>query len=300
MSRYTQFRPRLRSRHPSHDVLRPMTKNLPLMPFKSVIRLGSTTDMRDTVSNGGDRIEINTIEAIKSSANKRIMKSKFSAKNVKTATWWDIDYRYNHPGISDGLYTWKNDEAPIRYEDEDCEITFPLISKSIYGSRGTGNIKHDTREALETWMEGKDLSRYIFEEFKSYVREYRLHITKNGCFYACRKVLRRDTPEEHRWYRNDDYCNWIREDSENQELFDKPVNWDAIVEESVKALNAVGLDVGAVDVKVQSATNGDGERREDPEFFIIEINSAPSFGDTTAEKYIEILPELLNDKFNNK
>lgn len=291
MSRYTYFRPRLRSRHPSHSVLRPRTKNLPLMPFKSVIRLGSTTDLRDTVSNGGDRIEINTIVAVKNSANKLLMKECFSENGVKTADWF----------ITDGETMFKQSEEIEGEESNEFtldEISYPIISKHIYGSRGTGNTKHDTEEELGNWMRGRNLENYIFERFHNYVREYRLHVSKNGCFYACRKVLRRDTPEEHRWYRNDDYCNWIREDSENRELFDKPVNWDAIVEESVKALNAVGLDVGAVDVKVQSATNREGERREDPEFFIIEINSAPSFGDITAEKYIEEIPKILRRKYN--
>jgi len=278
---YTRFRPRLRSRHPSHEYLRPRLKNLPLYPFKSVIRLGSSTDMKDTVTNGGDRIEINTIESVKNSASKLRMKKHFSANDVKTAKW---------------VWVNSNNTGNINLEES---LGFPLISKSIYGSRGLGNIKHDTKEDLELWMEGKDLSRYIFEEFKNFVREYRLHITKEGCFYACRKVLRRDTPEEHRWYRNDDYCNWIREYGDNQELFDKPVNWEDIVQESVKALDAVGLDIGAVDVKVQSATNRNGEIRENPEFFIIEINSAPSFGDITKVKYAEEIDRVLNRKYNN-
>src|SRR5699024_283185 len=112
----------------------------------------------------------------------------------------------------------------------------------------------------------------------------------------CRKVLKRDTPQEHRWYRNDDYCNWIREDGDNQELFDKPVNWDAIVEESVKALNAVGLDIGAVDVKVQSAYNSNEEKRENPKLFIKEINSAPSIGEITEQKYLKELTKLIEEK----
>lgn len=278
---YTRFRPRLRSRHPSHEYLRPRLKNLPLYPFKSVIRLGSSTDMKDTITNGGNRIEINTIESVKNSASKLRMKEHFSTNDVKTAKW-----------------VWVNSNNTVNINLEES-LGFPLISKSIYGSRGLGNIKHDTKEDLESWMEGKDLSRYIFEEFKNFVREYRLHITKEGCFYACRKVLRRDTPEEHRWYRNDDYCNWIREDGDNQELFDKPINWEDIIQESVKALDAVGLDIGAVDVKVQSATNRNGELRENPEFFIIEINSAPSFGDITKVKYAEEIDRVLNRKYNN-
>ena len=110
-------------------------------------------------------------------------------------------------------------------------------------------------------------------------------------------MLKRDTPEEKKWYRNDDNCVWILEENEN---FDKPVNWVRIEEESVKALKSVGLDVGAVDLRIQSATNKKGEKRENPDFIIVEINSAPSFGDITLNKYIEELPKILLNKYNEK
>jgi type I restriction enzyme S subunit len=35
-------------------------------------------------------------------------------------------------------------------------------------------------------------------------REYRLHVTADGCFYACRKMLKADA--EERWYKNDSNC----------------------------------------------------------------------------------------------
>ena len=285
MSRYTRFRPRLRSRHPSHSVLRPVHKNLPLLPFKSVIRFGSSTEMRDTHSLGGNRVEINTVASIKNSANKLKMKKCFDTGDVCTPSWFTYDESYLIP---ESFY---NEVEDIHVDLEN--LPYPIISKHIFGSRGTGNRKHDTAESLSDWLHGKTLSNYIFERFHNYVREYRLHVSEDGCFYTCRKMLKRDTPEEARWYRNDDHCVWILEDNES---FDKPSNWVDIVEHSVRALKSVGLDVGAVDVKVQSATKQDGEVRETPEFIIIEINSAPSFGELTAQKYIEVLPTLLTNK----
>ena len=50
--KYTLFRPMIRSRHPSHSILRNRFKHLKLLPFKSVIRLGSSTQVSDSVSNG--------------------------------------------------------------------------------------------------------------------------------------------------------------------------------------------------------------------------------------------------------
>ena len=49
-------------------------------------------------------------------------------------------------------------------------------------------------------------------------------------------MLKSDAPEEVRWYRNDAHCVWIMEDNES---FDKPVNWDSIVEECVKSVDAI-------------------------------------------------------------
>jgi glutathione synthase/RimK-type ligase-like ATP-grasp enzyme len=78
--------------------------------------------------------------------------------------------------------------------------------------------------------------------------------------------------------------------------FDKPVNWDTIVADCVKALAAVGLDVAAFDVRVQSTKNGKGQNRPDPKYIILESNSAPSFGTITTQKYLGVLPQLITDK----
>lgn len=281
----THWRPHIRSRHPSHNVLRRHAGNLQLLPFKSIVRLGSTTELKESFLK--DRIELNSIEAIKNSANKLRMKNCFVEGEVITADWFTIDNKgFAKKQTIDGEEGLALDELP-----------FPIISKSLNGSRGRGNKKHDSLNELKTWLEGKSdkLNNYIFEKYYSYNREYRLHVSKNGCFYSCRKVLKNDAPEEVRWYRNNDHCNWLMESNAS---FDKPVNWDAIVAECVKALNAVGLDFGAVDLRVQSAKTKKGGARSNPDFIIVEINSAPSFGEVTAEKYYEELPKLLIDKHN--
>lgn len=279
--KFTMFRPQIRSRHPSHKILR---TELPLLPFRSVVRLGSTTVLNDTVENGGNRIEINKVQAIKNSANKLLMKKKFTEAGVKTADWFT-----KLEGVQ-GFINIHNDA--LAYED----LPYPIVSKHIYGSRGTGNTLILNKESLDKWLVGKTLSNYIFEKFYSYSREYRLHITKEGCFYTCRKMLKQDTPENDRWRRHDDNSVWILESNPD---FDKPVNWSSIVEHSVKALNAVGLDIGAVDVKVQSKLDNKGNIRKNPDFIIIEINSAPSFGELTAEKYIIEINKLLIMKKRN-
>lgn len=254
---------RVFSRHPSHNIVRKAI----YVPVLACIRFGSTTEWRRS------EYEINSIEAVKNSSNKLRMKKCFDEAEVITATWWEDAF----------------DVANLE------EIPFPILAKRKFGSRGNGMVKIDNQEGLEEFINENNTSNFIFEKFHNYSREYRLHVDAQGCFYTCRKMLKSDAPEENRWFRNDSNCVWYLEDNEK---FDKPSNWDTIVSECVKALKAVGLDVGACDVKVQSATKRNGEKREEPKFIIIEINSAPSFGDVTSEKYKERIPSILTNKYD--
>jgi glutathione synthase/RimK-type ligase-like ATP-grasp enzyme len=281
LKKYKLFRPLVLSRHPSHSILRAKNQTLPLLPFRSVIRLGSSTE-----SDG--RLEINTVEAVKNSASKLLMKQKFTEVGVKTAEW--------RKGSLLTLPYTTNEYIAFMSEDVDGynQINYPIVAKSHFGSRGIGNTKFNTREELEAWLPGKNLNNYIFEEFVKMTREYRLHVTKFGCFYTCRKLVKNDAPEDT-WQKHDDVCNWILEENPS---FKKPKNWEAIVADCIKAKDALGLDICAFDVGVQGAK--DGVERENPEWVIFESCSAPSFGNITSQKYIEILPKLLIDKYNNK
>ena len=268
------------SRHQSHSILRAKNQTLPLLPFRSVIRLGSTT-----VSAGS--LDLCPALPVKNSASKLLIKQKINEAEVKTANWftYQID--------DDGLYYFaiKND---VDNDIEIEELPYPIVAKSHFGSRGVGNTKFNTKEELKAWLPNKNLDNYIFEEFVKMTREYRLHVTKFGCFYTCRKLVRSDAPEGT-WQKHDDVCNWVLEENPS---FKKPKNWDIIVADCVKAKDALGLDICAFDVGVQGAK--DGVERENPEWIIFESCSAASFGNVTGQKYIEILPKLLIDKYNNK
>lgn len=268
--------PVIYSRHPSHGVLR---GKLPPMRFRSVIRFGSTT-MSDAP------VQLNSVKAIENSSSKLRMKDCFSRANVRTADW--CTGGSNSPEeasvSTQGIINFAKDK-------------YPIVAKNIFGSRGTGNHFIRGEQELRNFMHGKDLSSYIFERYHAYNREYRLHVTNEGCFYACRKMLKRDAPKNVRWYRNDANCVWILEDNPN---FDRPINWQDIVDECVKALNSCGLDFGACDLRVESAKTKEGAIVEDPRFIVVEINSAPSLATITTERYLEMLPKLLLDKRKNK
>ena len=278
--KYKLYYPMVCSRHPSHSILRAKNQTLPLLPFRSVIRLGSSTE-----SDG--RLEINTVQAVKNSASKLLMKQKFTEAGVKTANWYTFSNYLFYPN---GDLTLGGTDQTRGIET----IEYPIVAKSLFGSRGIGNTKINNQEELEAWLLGKNLNNYIFEQFCKMTREYRLHVTKFGCFYTCRKLVKNDAPEDT-WQKHDDVCNWVLEENPS---FKKPKNWDAIVADCIKAKDALGLDICAFDVGVQGAK--DGVERENPEWVIFESCSAPSFGAITGQEYIKILPKLLIDKYNNK
>lgn len=265
----TSFTPQVRSMHPSHRVLKGALNKV---KARVIVRLGSTTTTQEayptkTAEKLAKVIQINTVEAIKNSSSKLLMKNKFTEAGVKTAQWWTV----------------RNNTTDL------ATLPYPIVSKSLHGSRGKGNAKHDTQEQLEAWMVGKNLSNYIFEKFYTYSKEYRLHVTNDGCFYTCRKLLRNDTPESEQWHRHDENSVWIVEENP---AFKKPSNWDDIVEDCINAKNALGLDICAFDVKTQ------GSSKTNPEWIILESCSAPSFGEITAIKYKEELNRLILQKIN--
>lgn len=271
--KFTKFRSLVLTRHPSHSALR---RELPLLPFRSVVRLGSTT-------RTDGRIECNSIEGVKNSSSKLLMKQCFTRAGVKTADWWI----YN-TGIN---FTQGYGNSTNSVDD----LPYPIVCKSLNGSRGEGNSLVKSQEELEKWMRGKTLTNYIFERFYSYSSEYRLHIANDYCFYACRKLLKTDADRANSWQRHDDNCVWI---IESNPQFEKPDNWNEIVKDCVRARKSLGLDICAFDVKMQKNVDHKGRRRENVEWIVIESCSAPSFGDITLQKYLEEIPKILKLKYN--
>jgi len=243
-------------------------KNLIDCDVRTVLRMGSTTPTEKIFPKGvklGKPIrEINTAEACAKSGDKIIMKGWFDYHKIKSAEWSPLYF-------NNAEFNWD---------------IFPAIIKHKNSSKGNGIFYIENQEKLSEFVANHNVGNYIIEKYYNCTKEYRLHVTKDGCFYTCRKMLKNDA--EVRWHRHDMNSVWILEDND---LFEKPKNWDKIVEECVKAMQAVGLDICSCDVKVQTEKN----KKDDfePYFIILETNSASSLGDITLEKYIEQLKKMV-------
>jgi len=231
----------VKSKHESYIPIRNMFGSL---PFSAVARFGSVTEVADV------DVECNTIEAINKSSDKRLMKQAFDVGGVLHAQWFPDIPTFEQMGSG----------------------AFPIVAKHPMGSRGKGVYLIKDKQSYDNWLSKRTHTNYIFEEFFNYGSEYRLHCTQNECFFAVRKLLKTGVVK-NRWKKGGDNTVWV---NPLNPLFEMPLCFSEMVEESCKAIRAVGLDIGAVDVKVQKRLKGDGTPREKQMFVVLETNSAPA------------------------
>ena len=240
-----------------------------LFPIKVIYRMGSQTPT-NLITKQRKVLEINQPEACKVSGDKILMKTRFTKAKIPTAEWFVINpLDKDNEKIQYYLNKWKR-----------------IIIKHKYSSKGNGIYLIENMEDYLQFLQNKQhkLEDYICERYYKYCKEYRIHVTKKGCFYACRKMLKHDA--NVRWHRHENNSVWILEDNE---LFNKPNNWENIVNDCIKALKSLHLDIAAFDVKVQTNT------QEIPKYIILESNSAPALGDFGLQQYKKILTTYVNE-----
>lgn len=237
-----------------------------LFPIRVIYRMGSTTPTNQ-ITRFRNYIELNTAEACKLSGDKILMKKRFTRSNIPTAPWFTVNAAdTNNQKVQHYLDKWGT-----------------IIIKHKHSSKGNGiYLIKSLDEYLQLNL--NNIENYIFEKYYTYSKEYRLHVTKEGCFYACRKMLKNDA--QIRWHRHENNSVWILEDNP---LFAKPTNWDEIVTACVNALKSLQLDIAAFDIKVQN------DKHEYPKFIILESNSAPALGKYGLTTYKQQLTHIINE-----
>lgn len=249
-----------------NETANPLRRQIPTNGKNVILRLGSGTPTEEITTLPVD-LELNKAEACILSNNKIKMKLAFNEADVRTAEWSVLNSDLTN---DENVHKW---------------TYFPAIIKHIHSCRGEGIFYIQDNVELFDFIQdhSNELRNYIIEKYYKYSKEYRLHVNKNGCFYACRKMLKNDA--EERWHRHDNNSVWILPENE---LFSMPQNWDEIVSECVKAMTSIGLDICAVDVKVQT-------KSENPQFIILETNSGPSLGNIGVQKYIDEIKKIIDD-----
>lgn len=283
------FRPRIRSKNFSCDFLRPKNKNMKLFPVRSLVRLGSRTPINEIFAPNVSFVEVNSLQAVDTSRSKLSMKAAFAKHSIPQSEWYEL--RGNNTSQMRNLNeTVDREESPERSIINPESLPYPIVAKRINGFKGIGMRKLDNVEELNNFIKNTNVSGYYFERFYNYSREYRIHATRDKVILRWRKL--RTSEAEERWFFNNSNCNWIGQENELFQLSGKLL--DSIDNACIEAVKAVGLDIGAIDVRVQSAS------RENPAFIILEVNSAPRMGTISNELYARELENIIQSKIDNK
>lgn len=246
------------------------------VPKTTILRLGSIT-ATNAITRRTDVLEINLAESCLSSADKRLFHSTIStaAPDVHIADECAIpeDIRDDNEQLVAFILQYM--------QDNECNI----IAKRFNSSKGNGLYFLDGEDAVKHFVDNVKISNWVLERYYTYSREYRIHVTSEGCFLANRKMLINGA--EDRWHRHETNSVWINEDNPQ---FNKPTNWDDIVADCVKALNALCLDICCFDVKVQN------DRHENPKWVIMESNTAPGLNESSLNLYREQIKKIIDER----
>lgn len=223
--------------------LRVFSPNKSCAPLRSIpfhrrvlLRLGSTTPLVSKYKY----LEINTIEGVRTSANKITMKKAFDKSKINHSEW-------------------------INSSDKNKILDFfnlhrVLIAKHRHSSKGKDIYYIDNKQDLEKLISDINLKDFVFEKYYFFPSEYRVHVDVNhGCFYACKKVLKEDA--EVQWHKHADNSVFVLVNEKHV----LPECWSEMIEHCIKALKEMHLTIACFDVLCSNN-----------KFIIVESNTAPS------------------------
>ena len=139
---------------------------------------------------------------------------------------------------------------------------FPLIGRPDQHSKGRGFWKCDNIDDVKKALRGTRRKRAAthFMEYVEHDREYRVHIFLGKSIRISEKKYLDDTKKEYTTGKPQHNVKYVREAAK-------------------QALEALGLDFGAVDI----ITKGDNNE----EVYVLEVNAAPGLGGSMPRLYAE-------------
>lgn len=150
------------------------------------------------------------------------------------------------------------------------EEGFTVVARTVLEGYGGAGIA-----LVENGQQLPDAPLYV--KYIPKTEEYRVHVFKDEAFFVQRKARKKEMPDEE--------INWKIRNLAGGFIFahqDVQVP-DGCKEQAVKAIAALGLDFGAVDIIWNKKRN---------KYYVLEINTAPGLQGTTLEKYTEKFMEL--------
>lgn len=171
-------------------------------------------------------------------------------------------------------------EAPVRVPEhtleEDKALTWVLEGKAVVarqkltGNSGEGIVMiNDPDEVVKAPL------------YTMYVKkkdEYRIHILNGEVFDIQRKARNRDIEDED--------VNWQVRNHQNGFIFQRNdfETPQDVIGQAVRAVKALGLDFGAVDVAYNA---------KEKQAYVLEVNTAPGLVGTTLENYVQAFEEII-------
>lgn len=163
---------------------------------------------------------------------------------------------------------------PVPDWDENPEALIERVGYPILGRRRS----HARGTDITLCLQRRDYQRRQRDYYIAYIptaREYRLHVVGNRVIRVQGKFL--DVSEQYKpWIRN--YASGYRFRAPRRRLH------NARLESAVQAVQALGLDFGAVDLIV--ADNGS--------HYILEVNTSPACSPITGAAYVTAIAGLLD------
>jgi len=155
---------------------------------------------------------------------------------------------------------------------EAARMAFPVVCRTkLRGHSGDGIVIATKEEEL--------VDAPLYTQYVKKKDESRVHVLKDDAFFIQRKARKLDVPEP----------NWLVRNLEGGFVFVEAPEDEvppAVITQAKRAVVAVGLDFGGVDVLWN-------EREE--KAYVIEINAACGTEERTADKYAEAIHRYLAD-----
>lgn len=151
------------------------------------------------------------------------------------------------------------------------ELNYPVLGRNFSGFGGKDIVVYEEKGNHHYYGKSHD----FYTTYIPNTREYRIHIVNGRIIRIQGKYL--DHPDQHKNKYVKNYDQGFRFRTPDTELHSRRK------EESIAAVEALGLDFGAVDLIIGTDKN----------HYILEVNTAPSCSPLTLSQYAEAIGAIL-------